>query len=121
MHKGFNLTELIIVIVVLGVLVMMAMPGYWGVRQRTQDREAQAMLRLIQAVERTRQLETGEFVGCENTPACNNALNLDLPTGSWQYSVILLQNGGDFCAEATYSDRSWHINRGSQEAETGPC
>jgi type IV pilus assembly protein PilA len=43
--KGFTLIELMVVVLIIAILIAIAIPTYLGLRQRAQDRAAQAELR----------------------------------------------------------------------------
>jgi len=115
---GFNLLELLIVIIVIGVLTTFVIPSYFGVNRKAKQREASAILRLIQAAEKTIRLETGNFVSCNNISDCNSKLRLDISAGSFDYKVTLI-GSSDFCAQATGSN-NYKINS-TGDVEEGSC
>jgi len=117
--NGFNLLELLIVIIVIGVLTTFVIPSYFGVNRRAKEKEASAILRLIQAAEKTIRLETGNFVSCNNISDCNSKLRLDISAaGSFDYKVTLI-GSSDFCAQATGSN-NYKINSTGDVVE-GNC
>ena len=63
-RKGITLVELIVVVVIIGVLATLAMPQYLNARRRTEDRQAEAMLRMIREAEKIIRLEEGLYVSC---------------------------------------------------------
>jgi len=97
--KSFTLLELMLVVVIVGIIATFAIPGYLGVRQRAEQRQASAQIRLIQAAENIGFLENSAFTACAGFAACNAALDLDLPNDGWVYNVALIA-GPDFNATA---------------------
>jgi len=101
--RSFTLLELIIVVVVIGIIAGFAIPGYFGVKGRADQRAAVTQLTLIHTAEKVRHLESGKYRDCAGYIACNDpdpaiGLNLDLPNDGWVYTVIC--EGGD-CDTAT--------------------
>ncbi|MCM8827542.1 MAG: prepilin-type N-terminal cleavage/methylation domain-containing protein [Candidatus Omnitrophica bacterium] len=121
-NKAFSLLELLLVVILVSIIATFILPNYWGVHRRTLEKEAKALLKLIQAAERTRQFELGNFTACSDTANCNTVLNLNLPTGGyWTYSVSV--RGDSFCAQATDKNKSsvFHITNDLEEAISGVC
>ena len=96
-RKSFTLLELIIVVAVIGIIAGFAIPGYFGVRIRSEQRGAVTQLSLIHTAEKVKHLESGSYVVCTDYTTCNTALNLDLPDDGWTYKVTLVD---DFTATA---------------------
>ncbi len=104
--KSFTLLELMLVVVIVGIIATFAIPGYLGVRQRAEQRQASTQLRLIQTAEKVIFLEQNAYRACTfplpAAPAafnCNVRLNLDLPNDGWNYRVTNIA-GPDFIATA---------------------
>jgi type IV pilus assembly protein PilA len=57
-ERGFTLIELMTVILIIGVLVVMALPTFLGARERASDRAAQADIRNAFAAERAYYTDT---------------------------------------------------------------
>ena len=98
-RKSFTLLELMLVVVIVGIIATFAIPGYLGVRQRAEQRQASTQLRLIQTAEKVIFLENDAYSFCAGFVACNAALDLDLPNDGWTYNVTLIA-GPDFIATA---------------------
>lgn len=123
---SFSIVELVIVVVVVAILVTLAMPAYISARRRAKDREARALLKLIQVAEKTYRLETSRYITCANNTACNTILRLDLPSGtasggSWDYQVPTVDNTAvppTFTANATGTQgtQNWTIDQDDNEA-----
>ena len=123
MKGSFTLTELLVVIVIIGILVSLSVPMYRKAVLRGHDREAKAMLRLIQAAEKVYRLEVGYYINCSNSTQCNNRLDLDLPGSSWGYQVTD-NNVTGFCAKASSGGGeydNWYLNASSEDASQTVC
>jgi len=136
-RKGFNLLELVVVVIILGVLAVLAANHFGIQREKGMAREALSQLRLVRAAERMYRLETGSFIACERPVVtggandCNTVLGLDLPTGNYDYNVAL--NGlAEFDAQADRAGGNWNTCRYSTtnaqlnpdvdpDAAVGPC
>ncbi|MDD3297010.1 MAG: hypothetical protein PHU64_06585 [Candidatus Omnitrophica bacterium] len=125
--KSFELIELTVVIVVLGVIFGFAIPAFVNAKREAQDKEARTSLELIQDAENMHRLERHEYAECSSTGDCNDVLDLDLaPRGYWTYSVPAgsVDNAvlpPKFCAQAVHDIRAWHINHDDTEASGGVC
>ena len=74
LEEGFTLLELIVVIAVIGVIVGVAVPMFFGVRSRAQDTAAQADLRTALVAANTAYIDTDQQT--------LGQLNLDLLTAA---------------------------------------
>lgn len=124
--SGFTLLELVVVVVIISILVSLAVPIYRKAVQKAKDRDAQAMLMLVQQAEKVFREETGSFINCADTFDCSNVLRLNLSSGSWDYSASDADEN-DFCAQAQGvgigTADCWYINAASAEVSTkvSPC
>ena len=123
MKNFFTLTELMMVVIIIGILVMIGFPTYRKAVLKARDREAQAMLRLIKEAERDYYLDYDKYIGCTDTDDCNAKLGLDLPSQYWSYKVNVSPSGDKFCAHAKgvpnqtlHSD--WYISEDKDEPST---
>ena len=81
-RKGFTLTEILVVVVIIATLAALAWPNYMAIKEKTLNREAKASLALIRAAEKIYKLEQGFYYphpagSTENdTSLINNYLKL---------------------------------------------
>ncbi len=57
-ERGFTLIELMAVILIIGVLMLLALPTFWGTRERAYDRAAQSDIRNAFAAEKAYYTDT---------------------------------------------------------------
>lgn len=92
-RKGMTLTEVLVVLVILAVFVSLAVPRFERSMESAIGREARVALELIYAAEQVVYAQTGSYIGCDDINNgfgdCNNALNITLRPGNWQYVVIV--------------------------------
>ena len=94
MHKGLTLIELLIVVVVLGILATLALPNFFGTRERTYDQEVIANLILIWHAQEMYRMERGCYFpvdtgdpGGSDIDIINQHLRLNLNDRIWTYDV----------------------------------
>ncbi|GAG47841.1 unnamed protein product, partial [marine sediment metagenome] len=102
--NGFTLTELIVVVVILGILATLAIPNFFKVMENTKAKEAVASLHQIRAGEHIYRYEENAYwpSGAGDNAAINAQLNLSLDTGAernWDYSITA--DASTFTATAT--------------------
>lgn len=128
-NESFTLTELLVVIVIIGILVALALPNYGVIKEKSLDREAKASLALIQAAEKIYKLEQGWYyprpAGAQNVAATiNSYLKLSLPENTvppplWSINVSSAAEIATATRTGVGADgRQWTINL---PGETDPC
>jgi prepilin-type N-terminal cleavage/methylation domain-containing protein len=87
--RGFTLTELMIVVVIVGILAILAVNQFSGGQDQALQREAVTNLKLIAAAEKIYRMEMGGYVNSSDAGHLNENLSLMLPTSSpkWTYNV----------------------------------
>ena len=60
-EDGFSLVELLVVLVIVGVLVLLALPRFSGVATRAKMTEARLQLRLLDSLQRSHHLEFDRY------------------------------------------------------------
>lgn len=105
---GFNLTELIIVVLIIGILTAIAVPNYVRTQERARVQGgAIVALKLIRAGEEIYQGEYGAFYGPDGDftagGTANTNLRLDLNESDWDYEITAA-DANTFIATAT---RPW--------------
>lgn len=111
--KGFTLTELLIVIVVIGVLATLGISQFFVSRERAIVREGVANLNLVMSAARVVRMERGAFnpsAICGNTNACNTALRLSMNGANWTYSTVVMSCPGQ---PANADLRAWAVRTAS--------
>ncbi len=117
--------ELLVVIIIIGILAALALPGFGVTKERALDKEAKANLALIQAAEKIYRMESGFYypygTSTSSITSINQDLKVNLPTAalSWTYTVD--GSGEDVTASRLPSaSRVWTLTfSGSTPACTG--
>lgn len=117
-NKGFTIIELMVVLIIIGVLVSLAIPGFSRTKERAFDKEAQIGLNLIAAGEKMYRAKIGFYypsLGTVGKSDIEDNLQLDLSSSSWEYNITGLVGGKDYNATAVRNEpaswsRKWLIN-----------
>ncbi len=90
-NASFTLVELLIVILIVGVIAALGIPGFQKARNTSLSKEGIANMRLIAAAERVYRMESdnNQYIACGDAATCNNTLKLGLNDNKWSYSVGL--------------------------------
>lgn len=117
---GFTLTELIIVVVIVGILVTFAIPQFAVTRERALDREAKASLALMRAAEKIYRMEVidnyypyDSYTTTSNIGLINTNLRLSLPASAspnWDYSIDNSSSTGIGTAARSDGTRTWTLD-----------
>ncbi len=116
-NKGFTIIELMVALIIIGVLVSLAIPGFSRTKERAFDKEAQIGLNLIAAGEKMYRAKIGSYYpssGTVDKSDIEDNLQLDLSSSSWEYNITGL-GGTNFNATAVRNgsaswSRQWLIN-----------
>lgn len=104
--RGFSLTELVIILVIVAIAVALGVPSYRKAMQRAQEKEVTVFSEALRDAEHQYYLEHGRYVRCNNTGTgtqCNEVLQVSLPaggTGLWNYFVRSDNLTSYFCVGA---------------------
>ena len=129
-NRTFTITELLIVLVVIGVLATLAVTQYGSYRERVVDREAFAVLRLMQQAQRIYLMENdayypmGGITSETDTTALNNNLRIYLNEESWDYVTYSggALGAGTSTAARVGGSRTWALGiNGTNSTCTGSC
>ncbi|MCX5694520.1 MAG: prepilin-type N-terminal cleavage/methylation domain-containing protein [Candidatus Omnitrophica bacterium] len=127
-RKSFTLIEILVVIIIVGVISAIGLVSYTDVIKKSADREAKAVLPLIQVAQRNYRMEHYPyFYPCPATTSesdisdINTNLRLSIPTTSqWAYTLDCSGSGTEY-ATATRSGRTWKIYFPAGSAEVPTC
>lgn len=126
--KAFTLSELLVVLVIVGILVLMALPSLMPLISRARGLEAKQQLKHLESLERTYFLEYSrysddfEVLGFEQRPLVS-----DEPPGTANYIIEIVDSNAsgflaratsvtDFDGDGTYN--TWEIDQTGNLVET---
>ena len=120
-RKGYTLTEMLVVLVIIAILAALAWPNYKTIKEKALNREAKASLALIRAAEKIYRLEQGFYYPRPATATTvvsniNSYLKLSLPdTASVTWSISVDSTPASGVATATRTGvgvdgRIWSTN-----------
>jgi len=104
---GFTLTELLIVVIIIGILATLALPMFVKTMEKAKVGEAISNLNLIRTGEKIYFLEYGTFYAPIDTSA-ENCLNIEWPDSDNAYFDYKVVSGdsSDFEAQAIRKDNA---------------
>lgn len=127
--KSFTLIEILIVIIIIGILAGLALPGFNVTKERTLDKEAKASLLLIQAAEKIYKMEQGAWYPPGATTIVisdiNANLKVSLPANqvNWTYgldnTVVASEKGT--ATRVSAGGRTWTILFPSGSSDIPTC
>lgn len=129
--KSFTLIEMIVVIVITGILSAIGMVTYSAIKEKAANREAKAILLLIQVAQRSYRMEHFPyFYPCPSPTSTsditlinsNLRLSLPLPVSNppWTISIDCSVAGSEFATAARLL-RTWKIYFPAGSAEIPTC
>ena len=100
--KAVTLLEIVIVVILIGIIAAVGLPGLTSMRERAIDKEARANLKLIQAAERIYLMEETLYFPPDGSTEddigdINTELRLSLTEDNWDFAVT---GGGTLQATA---------------------
>jgi len=129
-NEGFTIIELMVVLIIIGVLTSLAIPGFFRTKERAFDKEARITLDLIVAGEkmyRARMNFYYPFSGnVSNETDIENNLQLDLSSSNWNHTIANVSSGANFNATAERNgqaswNRRWLINASGDSSCESTC
>jgi type IV pilus assembly protein PilE len=100
-EEGFSLTELLVVIVIIGILVLLAMPQFTSVITKAKTTEAKTMLKHLHTLERAYYYENDRYGGDLNEIGFEQVA-LITEGGEARYQIeITKAEGNQFTGKAT--------------------
>ena len=116
-QRGFTLVELVIVMVILGILIAVAVPGYAGMRTRSSDSTAQANLRSVAQPIAAYYNDNGTYVGMT---IGRLRRNYDRAIGRGIYRLRGL-TATSYCVQTTVGGRTWNRQGPAGVIASGAC
>jgi len=115
-NSGFTITELLIVLIVIGVLSTLGITQYGSFRERVLDKEAIATLRLLQQSQRIYRIENTAYfprdsVAQTDIGQINSFLRLFLNEQAWDYATYSggAMGAGTSTATRVTGGRTWTL------------
>ena len=106
--KSFTLVELLVVVIIVGILAALGLPGYRVVRERVLDREAKINLALVRGAERISLIESGAYYASSVISDINAYLKVNLPTTALTWDYVLYNDRATATRKVT-SGRIWTL------------
>jgi type IV pilus assembly protein PilE len=130
-QKAFTLTELLIVVAIIGILAAIAIPTYMGIQKQGKRTEYKTNLETLRLLQEKHRAELGTYIAGANTSDLMLALP-DFRPGDqadllYEYSVTCVNPQLDFTATATGKAKSpdfgkkFCLNQDNQKGEDAAC
>ena len=102
-ERGFTVIELLVVLILIGVLLAIAVPSYFGFRDRAANNEAKANLRAALPSAEAYYADKGTYVGMETADltALDSGISPTLEVASVGAST--------YCLTDTVSGKTWSV------------
>jgi prepilin-type N-terminal cleavage/methylation domain-containing protein len=112
MIRSYTLTELMVVLVIVGVLAILALPIITGPKEQAMDNEAKVNLKLIQAAEKIYHMEYNQYWAAPDNDGINSNFTLFLPPTTntkrnWDYQTNV---DGNITAIRHSGTKTWILN-----------
>jgi prepilin-type N-terminal cleavage/methylation domain-containing protein len=114
-EDGFTLTELLVVIVIVGILTAIAIGFYSGAREKAGDATARSNIRIaVPAIEAYRS-DNGSYAAVTLA-----ALQASYSPGIQGIEILSATDAG-YCVRSTVSGRSWYLSGPGGATTTTAC
>ena len=102
MKKGFTLIELLIVVIILGILAAVAIPGYSKSIKKNQANQAVTYLRATRLAEKMYYTKNSPatYLACANATAIRSNLGVEVTTENYSFDVTATAPTTGFLARA---------------------
>lgn len=107
--KSFTLVELLVVVIIVGILAALGLPGYRVTRERVLDREAKINLALVRGAEKISLIESGAYYASSVISDINTYLKVNLPTTALTWDYVLYNDRATATRKVT-SGRVWTLS-----------
>jgi len=121
---GYTLIELLITVIIIGILVGIALPGYNKIKERALDKEAKVNLKLIQTAEKIHSMDLGAYYTSGDIANLNQELKLNIPSGAsrnWNYSTTGTGNASASATPTSGTTRTWTLPISAEEPTCSGC
>ncbi|MFP4473758.1 MAG: prepilin-type N-terminal cleavage/methylation domain-containing protein [Candidatus Omnitrophota bacterium] len=120
---GFTLTEILLVVVILGVVAGWGLPNFTKMFRRADEKDAVAQLKAVHAAQELYAARNNQqYAAAADTAAVNSDLNLSIMGQDFRYSCTTSNGGLDYSCQALHNDEGYAVLIGNGDIDDGnPC
>ena len=119
-EQGFSLTEVLVVLIVIGVLAAIALPMFIGQRGKGQDASAQSNARNMVSALESCHTNTSSYASCDSSQDVV-ASGISTGTGNNQVNLATLASNGYTIVAKSASGNNFTIAKTGSGAATRTC
>ena len=116
-EQGFTLTELLVVLVIIGILLSIAIATYVGVRDRATEAAAQTMIRQIEPSIEAYYADHSTYGGM-TLATLRSDYDQALVISRYRLSGL---SDTTYCVDSSYGSSAWRKQGPAAQAEAGTC